>query len=34
MTTFDPIWESMTLRDHIRLVQLVVKQVDDDGETG
>jgi len=34
MTTFDPIWESMTLRDQIRLVQVVVKQVDYDGETG
>jgi len=33
MTTFDPIWESMTLRDQIRLVQVVVKQVDYDGET-
>lgn len=34
MTTFDPIWESMTLRDQIRLVQVVIKQVDYDGETG
>jgi site-specific DNA recombinase len=34
MTTFDPIWESMTLRDQIRLVQVVVKQVDYDGESG
>lgn len=34
MTTFDPIWESMTLREQIRLVQVVVKQVEYDGETG
>jgi site-specific DNA recombinase len=34
MTTFDPIWESMTLRDQIRLVQVVIKQVDYDGESG
>jgi uncharacterized protein YozE (UPF0346 family) len=34
MTTFDPIWESMTLRDQIRLVQVAVKQVDYDGESG
>ncbi len=34
MTTFDPIWDSMTLRDQIRLIQVVVKQVDYDGETG
>jgi site-specific DNA recombinase len=34
LTSFDPIWESMTLRDQIRLIQVVVKQVDYDGETG
>lgn len=34
MTTFDPIWESMPLRDQIRLVQVVIKQVDYDGESG
>ena len=34
MTTFDPIWESMTLRDQIRLIQVVIKQVDYDGESG
>jgi site-specific DNA recombinase len=34
MTSFDPIWEAMTLRDQIRLIQVVVKQVDYDGETG
>ena len=34
MTTFDPIWESMTLREQIRLVQVVIKQVDYDGESG
>jgi len=34
LTNFDPIWESMTLRDQIRLIQVVVKQVDYDGETG
>jgi site-specific DNA recombinase len=33
MTTFDPIWESITLRDQIRLVH-VIKQVDYYGETG
>ncbi len=34
MTTFDPIWKSMTLHDQIRLVQVVIKQVDYDGESG
>jgi hypothetical protein len=34
MTTFDPIWESMTPRDQINLVHVVVKQVDYDGESG
>lgn len=32
--SFDPIWEAMTLRDQIRLIQLVVKRVDYDGESG
>lgn len=31
---FDPIWEAMTLRDQIQLIQMVVKRVDCDGETG
>ena len=34
MFSFDAVWESMTLRDKIRLIGLVVKQVDYDGETG
>jgi site-specific DNA recombinase len=34
LTSFEPIWASMTLRDQIRLIQVVVKQVDYDGETG
>jgi len=34
LLSFDPIWEAMTLRDQIRLIQLVVKRVDYDGETG
>jgi site-specific DNA recombinase len=34
MTTFDPIWESMTLRDQIRLLNMIVKRVDYDGESG
>lgn len=32
--SFEPIWEAMTLRDQIRLIQMVVKRVDYDGETG
>jgi len=32
--SFDPIWEAMTLRDRIRLIEMVVKRVDYDGETG
>ena len=34
MFSFDAVWESMTLRDQIRLIGLVVKQVDYDGESG
>lgn len=34
LTSFDPIWESMTLREQIRLIQVVVQRVDYDGETG
>lgn len=32
--SFDPIWEAMTLRDQIRLINMVVKRVDYDGESG
>jgi site-specific DNA recombinase len=32
--SFDPIWEAMTLRDQIQLIQLVVKRVDYGGESG
>ncbi|MFY7875821.1 MAG: hypothetical protein ACOVQM_10275, partial [Pirellula sp.] len=32
--SFDPIWEAMTLRDQIRLLNMVVKRVDYDGESG
>ena len=34
MTTFDSIWELMTLRVQVRLVQVVINHVDYDGETG
>ncbi len=30
--SFDPIWEAMTLRDQIRLINMIVKRVDYDGE--
>jgi site-specific DNA recombinase len=32
--SFDPIWEAMTLRDQIRLINMIVKRVDYDGESG
>ena len=32
--SFDPIWEAMTIRDQIRLINMIVKRVDYDGESG
>ena len=32
--SFDPIWEAMTLRDQIRLLNMIVKRVDYYGESG
>lgn len=34
LTGFEPIWESLTVREQSRIVQLIVKQVDYDGSTG
>jgi site-specific DNA recombinase len=32
--SFDPIWEAMTLRDQIRLLNMIVRRIDYDGESG
>ncbi|MCA9130847.1 MAG: zinc ribbon domain-containing protein, partial [Planctomycetales bacterium] len=34
LTSFEPIWESLTVREQSRIVQLIVQQVDYDGATG
>jgi site-specific DNA recombinase len=34
LTSFEPIWESLTVREQARIVQLIVKQIDYDGATG
>lgn len=34
MSVFDPVWESLTLREQSRIVQLLVERVDYDGSTG
>jgi site-specific DNA recombinase len=34
MSAFDPVWESLTLREQARIVQLLVERVDFDGSTG
>lgn len=34
LTSFEPIWESLTVREQSRIVQLIVKQVDYDGSSG
>ena len=34
LTSFEPIWESLTVREQSRIVQLIIKQVDYDGATG
>jgi site-specific DNA recombinase len=34
LTSFVPIWESLTIREQSRIVQLIVKQIDYDGATG
>ncbi len=34
ITTFEPIWDSLTVREQSRIVQLIVKQIDYDGATG
>lgn len=34
LTSFEPIWESLTIREQTRIVQLIVKQIDYDGATG
>jgi site-specific DNA recombinase len=34
LTSFEPIWESLTEREQARIVQLIVKQIDYDGATG
>jgi site-specific DNA recombinase len=34
LTSFEPIWESLTVREQSRIVQLIVKQIDYDGATG
>jgi site-specific DNA recombinase len=34
MSVFDPVWESLTLREQARIVQLLVERVDFDGSNG
>jgi len=34
LNSFEPIWESLTVREQSRIVQLIVKQIDYDGATG
>lgn len=34
LTSFEPIWESLTVREQSRIVQLIVQQIDYDGATG
>jgi site-specific DNA recombinase len=34
MAIFDPVWDSLTLREQVRVVQLLVERVDYDGSTG
>lgn len=34
MAIFDPVWDSLTLREQVRVVQLLVERVDYDGATG
>ena len=34
MSKFDPVWETLTLREQARVVQLLVERVDYDGSTG
>ena len=34
MSVFDPVWETLTLREQARIVQLLVERVDYDGSTG
>ena len=34
MAIFDPVWDSLTLREQVRVIQLLVERVDYDGSTG
>jgi site-specific DNA recombinase len=34
MAIFDPVWDSLTLREQVRVVQLLVERVDYDGSSG
>ena len=34
LNSFEPVWESLTIREQSRIVQLIVKQVDYDGANG
>src|SRR5262249_22893500 len=34
LATFDPVWEALTPREQIRIVQLLVERVDYDGARG
>jgi hypothetical protein len=34
LDSFEPVWESLTVREQSRIVQLIVKQVDYDGANG
>ena len=34
MSLFDPVWESLTLHEQARILRLMVKRVDYDGENG
>ena len=34
MSMFDPVWESLSLREQVRVVHLLVERFDYDGSTG
>ena len=34
LASFEPLWESLTVREQTRIVQLIIKQIDYDGSTG
>lgn len=34
LASFAPLWESLTVREQTRIVQLIIQQIDYDGSTG